>query len=108
MNGPETGKLAMSDTLVTEEDLRRMRGDEAPAQVAPAATKHRRPSLRVGLESEDGSTYLAVTDHESGHRMTLRLSPESMASLGSQMLTTSAGDGLGLQCWLEGSLEVVK
>lgn len=113
-NGPPTGDLAMRENVISAKELIEMRDalngestDSRPVRDT-IRTKHKRPSLRVGLESEEGKTYLAITDHDTGHRATIQLSLESMASLGAQMLTASAGEGIQLGCWLEGELEVAK
>ncbi len=99
----------MADSIISSAELLRMVDEQEPERVVTRKhRKHRKPQVRMGVEVEDGLGYLALTDHETGARVTLKLSLEAMASMGGLMIMSDNPGRVSFGCWLEGELQVVR
>jgi hypothetical protein len=97
----------MADAIMSSKEVLRM-ADELNDEPRALRRKHSKPQVKVGIEIDDGRGYLAVTDHETGARVTLELSIESMNTLGGLLVMADNPGHASFGCWLEGEAQVVR
>jgi hypothetical protein len=98
--------MTANETISSAELLRLASETEGPRDTL--RVKHRKPQIRLGVEVEDGKGYLALTDHETGARVTITMSLEALASMGGLMIMADNPGKVAFGCWLEGELQVVR